>query len=217
MRCPVPPQIPERRGEEPFPLKHTTPRFFYFFYSLSFLSHFFFFFWVWVVLGSVGGDPSTALYWGVGYPMANVIKPPFLPFCLTIYVFFLSGAGLRLLKVGKARSAWTPACWIEESEVYGGVFSRNPCSYVVLAQWGVQGSVRKVGRWLPHAGDVPPHGPHPPFLITSPKGVSLILLTNEEMFLQPTSLISFFVRGLHNFLLAGLQMAGEILSCAACE
>ena len=26
------------------------------------------------------------------------------------------------------------------------------------------------GRWLPHAGDLLPHGPHPPFLITSPKG-----------------------------------------------
>jgi hypothetical protein len=40
----------------------------------------------------------------------------------------------------------------------------------VLAQCGVQGSVRKAERWLPHAGDLLPHGPHPPFLITSPKG-----------------------------------------------
>ena len=96
-------------------------------------------------------------------------QAPSLPLYLTLRVFSWVERGYDF-QIITARSARTPACWFEDSEVtFGGVFSRNPCSYVVLAQWGVQGSVRKVGRWLPHAGDLLPHGPHPSFLITSPK------------------------------------------------
>ena len=169
MRCPVPPRIPDIRGEEPFPLKHTTPRLFFFSLSLFSLTLLFSFYFLGygVVLGSVRGDPSTASYWGVGYPMATSSNPLPSPSSWLFMYFLEWSGGYGYRKFARPGPQGPQPVGSRNQRFVGGLFSRKPRA---LAQYGVQGSVRKMGRWLPHAGDLLPHGSHPPFLITSPKG-----------------------------------------------
>ena len=88
----------QKRGRALSSEAHHRPLFFFFFslFSLTLLLSFFFSL-VWVVLGSVRGYPSTALYWGIGYPMATSSNP--FPLPLPYLCIFLGGAGLRLSKI----------------------------------------------------------------------------------------------------------------------
>ena len=107
MRCPVPPQIPERRGEEPFPLKHTTPRPVLLFFSLSFSLTLLYMRFFAGGAGCRSERSEHCLLLGVGYPMATSSPTSLSPFFSWLCVFtpgIFSGFSSTL-----ARSARTPA------------------------------------------------------------------------------------------------------------
>ena len=152
MRCPVPPRIPDRRGEEPFPLKHTTPRFlpFFFFFSL-FLSHFYFPF---IFLGMEGrsGEIRALPYTGGWLPHGNVIKPPFFPLGYLCISRVGWGYGYQKLSwpgpqgpqpVGsKVQRSFVVVCFLGSSPVRGSGISQDS-GEVVASCWGF------ASPWLP--------------------------------------------------------------------
>ena len=148
----------------PFPLKHTTPRFFFFF-SLTLLYYIYFF------LGGPGEGSVRGIqalpHTGGWLPHSSVFNPLSSP---TLRLCFIMGGGvLRYMAFDKY--VWPgpqgpqPACSIGKRS---GFFERFVGGLFLSPVRG-SGISQEVGRWLPHAGDLLPHGPHPPFLITSRK------------------------------------------------
>ena len=130
MRCPVPPRIPDRRGEGPFPLKHTTALFFSFsFFSL--FSHTFIVLFLFLGMGGIGvgqGISEHCLILGDWLPHGNVIKPPSSP-STRLFMYFLEWSG----GYGYQNLSWPgpqgPQPVGSRSQRFlGGLFSRNPCS-----------------------------------------------------------------------------------------
>ena len=156
---PVPPQIPDRRGEGPFPLKHTTPRpvFFLFFLSL-FFSHTFIYAFFAGGAGCRSERSEHCLLLGVDYPMATSSPTSLSPFFSWLCVFtpgIFSGFSSTL-----ARSARTPARLFVWLKIWG----------FLIALWlvcfgpvrGYQRSVRKWGGGCLMLGICFPMAPIPP-------------------------------------------------------
>ena len=93
-------------------------------------------------MGSVGGDPSTALYWGLATPWQMSSNPLSSP-SAWLFLYFLKWSG----GYGYQKFAWPgpqgpqPVGSRIKRFFLGGLFSRNPCSSPV------RGSGDQSGKW----------------------------------------------------------------------
>ena len=127
MRCPVPPRIPDRRGEEPFPLKHTTAPFFF---SLSFLSHSYFPFsflgygWYWGRSGDIRALPYTG---GLATPWQRHQTPS--PPSTWLFLYFLEWSRVTVIKIYYGPVRKDPSLLVRGDGGFWVVcFLESPCS-----------------------------------------------------------------------------------------